>query len=338
MSGAGSLIALGQAQHPLPPMPTRAQILSDDSRQVFQGVAYQSQQYGPIQCFGPELSSLDLLQDRVAYYTANRQAGSNICQMSIAGETYVSGSFTYPVPGPGMRWLNDLPGWVDRVYEILTVGGFKAMQLMSFGDGLTGPDNPYGQATLMRWLPTIVKALKFSKYGNLAKGFTVWMPGYDGVVWVWTPQQILDFANVIRSIEPDAIIGFENPAGVLGPYGEGREQFDGPLQVFDVFLQEYAYQPFDNKDQIWQIDARFQGPTYVRPADQPANDDPGAPFAVSILSAGTPRGDYFWRPWEGFTYGWVRAIVNLASIAEQGHYIFTAGAINYGWPEFAQAA
>lgn len=317
--------------------PTRDVILS--ARSLLQGVTVTTKQYGTFKAFGPEINMLDLPEDRQGYYKDTWDKGGRVLNIGWAGFTYTSGDgFRFPVPGPGYRWVNDLPGFCDRLNEILIVGGFTGILLCLPGDGHTGvDDNPFGYQWLMINLPYLVKAMKGYKERDLTK-WTIFNPGFDGVVWNWTGEEVLTYGKLLRTLLPDCYSAVEYGAGILGPFGEGKEQYQ-KMKDFDLFLQETQPPPNENMDQVWQIGARLLGPKYVRPNTnifkpflQPNDDDPGSPFAAGsgndYLSEGTPRGKFYTRVWEYLTYRWVRG---QSSEAEVNYWInyFT----NMGWGE-----
>jgi hypothetical protein len=92
MSTAAILTSSTATARKLPPPPSRSQLLS--GRSVFQGVTAHTQQYGTFPAFGPELNMLDLLSDRQMFYAAQKAAGTSVCQIGWAGQTY-SGAGVY---------------------------------------------------------------------------------------------------------------------------------------------------------------------------------------------------------------------------------------------------
>lgn len=325
-----ALLGLQDAAGPLPTPPTRSTLLGGCSR--LQGVIATTVQYGTFYAFGPEINMLDVPSDRLAYYQAQKAAGTTALVIGWAGLTYSEPDFTFPVPGPDMRWVNDIPGFCDRLAEI--VRHDLHVLLMLPGDGHTGvDDNPFGYQFVMAHVTPLIEAMKAYPAGDLTK-YTIICPGFDGVVWNWTSDEVMAYGNLIRSLVPDGYSALEYPAGVLGPFGEGKPQYDGPMRIFDKFYQEFAYPPFSNPDQMWQIGARMLGPKYVRPPDQPKDDDPGAPFPAGsggdYLSGGTPRGPYFTEGFEYLTYGYVRGHVPNAVVNSDRAYLQAMGYASVG--------
>jgi len=331
LSGQGST-------SPLVP-PTRDEIFNKWS--LLQGVTVKTSQYGEFKAFGPEINMLDIPSDRVNYYNATKVKGGKVLNIGWAGFTYSEPGFTFPVPGPAYRWVNDLPGFMERLDEIITVGNFTGILLELPGDGQTGADgNPFGYQWLMDHIDPLLDAMVNYKPRDLTK-WTIFNPGFDGVVWNWSAEQVLAFGQHMRKQLPNCFLEIEYGAGIIGPFGEGKAQYIGPLEVFDGFAQETSYPPESNLDQIFQIGARLLGPLYNRPSSdkpqfnpyyQDPNDDPKAPFAAGspndYLSNGTPRGKYYTRMREFLTYGWVRGWVTEATVDYWVSY-FT----NLGWGE-----
>jgi hypothetical protein len=326
---ATSLIAAisGGSNVVLPPAPSRTEILN--AQLIGQGLTVSTQQYGIIPAWGPEICMLDVPKDRQNYYNTFKVAGAKLLIFGIAGESYKEGSYTYPVPGAEMRWVNDLSGFNTRIAEAL-LNGFKGIQLMLPGDGFTTSTYKYGYEFTLDLLDELIPSLKNSRYGDLTKRI-IFEPGWDGVVWTWNENQVMTYGEKIRSLLPNAYSGLEYPSGVLGVFGEGKEQYIKHLHIFDIFHQEYGFTPWDNLDQMWQISARMNAPLYKRGINpnQPNDDDPGAPFAPGsgndYLSEGTSRGPFVYKPFEAWIYGWVRNICSVNQINEWRNYMISLG-------------
>ncbi len=157
------------------------------------------------------------------------------------------------------------------------------------------------------------------------------MPGYDGVVPGWQPFTCVnDYVEMARGVVgPSGSLAIELSSGYNSWSGEANDWATPDGQMFDVILSEFPYQigppglipaqyldgrnwkpmpPLTNEqrapwDQVWQIVGAMI-PNFQRPADMPDNDYPdGIPYR---LSAGTPRGPFYYVAWEFDTYGWVR--------------------------------
>ncbi len=295
-----------------PPPPTREYLLSGTN--LLQGVIVNTQQYGMFNAFGPELNMIESAGDRLSYMKSQSAAGTSVCLIGWAGFTYTSGDgFTYPVPGPGYRWVDDLPGFCDRLAEIVKARLFRGGMISLPGDGHTGVDgNPFGYQYVMANAPKLVNAMKTYPGADLTKYFIL-QAGFDGTIWNWTEAEVYAYGALMRSLLPSGYLAVENPAGVTGPSGEGdQSQYNGPMRTFDVILQEFAFPPMSNPSQMTQVGARMLGPHYVRPSWQDPNEDPDAPYSATdgrfLLANGTPRGPYHSWGWEFDTYGWVRGM------------------------------
>lgn len=323
----------GGSSGQLPTPPSRDTIIH--GRSIFQGLRAHTEQYGDFNAFGPELNMLDRPEDRQDWYAMQKAGGTTICQIGWAGSTYSSGGFTFPVPGPEMRWVDDLPGFCDRLAEILIVGQFDGILLMLPGDGITGPDNRYGNVFLQTHIQALIEAMRGYRLGDLTK-YTVFCPGYDGVVWVWPEQEVFDWGWQLRGWMPDGYQALIYPAGIIGPSGEGKEQYVKPhgLQCYDIFLQQFPIRYEDNPDQVWQIGDRMLGPAFIRPPDMPPSVDPDAPFGPHspkfLLSEGTPRGEFCSWGWEFGTYLWSRGAESEAWVQDYREKIKRVGWTSLG--------
>ncbi len=315
----------------LPDPPSRAQLLG--GRSLLQGVTVETQQYGTFRAFGPEINMLAVPADRQNYYAAQMDQGCTVLQIGWAGFAYESGGFAYPVPGAEYKWVNDPQGFCARIAEILKYlhpdgRRFTGVLVSLPGDGHTGVDgNPFGYQWLMANAHILTDAMHAYGEGDLTK-YCILLAGYDGTVWNWLGSEVYDYLTKIRGLVPDGYLALELPAGSVGPY-EGKEQYLSLMLDCDLILQEVAYTPWSNMDQMWQIIDRFLGPAFVRPPDMPPQVDPSAPYGVHapqfLISEGTPRGPYGYWVWEGWTYGWVRWIVTLLQVEQWRDYIRAMG-------------
>ncbi len=327
-----TVLSLPSGSGPLPPPPTRAELIGGRSR--LQGVTVETQQYGTLRAFGPEINMLDVPEDRQAYYAAQMDSGTTVLNIGWAGFTYTSGDgFTYPVPGPGYRWVHDLTGFCERIAEILRYvhpdgRRFTGALISLPGDGHTGvDDNPFGYQWLMANVQLLTDALHSYAAADLTD-YCVLLAGYDGTIWNWLGSEVYDYGVKMRGLVPNGCLAVLFPAGSVGPY-EGKEQYLTIMLNFDLLLQQVAYMPWSNMDQMWQIIDRFLGPAFVRPPDMPKEVDPSAPFGPHapqfLISEGTPRGPYGYWVWEGWTYGWVRWEVTPAQVEQWCDYIRAMG-------------
>lgn len=327
-----ALLGPGSREWRLPPPPTRDAILRGPS--FMQGIRVTTQQYGTYNVFGPDLNNLLLPDDRRAFYAVNRSAGATVCQIGWAGETYAEPDFAYRVPGPDMKWVRNPEGFCDLIAELIIIGGFAGALVMLPGDGETGVTrDTYGRQWVMDHVKILTDAMHSYRLGDLTR-YSIIVPGYDGVWYGWqSAEALLEYAHYVRElVGPTGYQALEFGAGICH-LGNGKDDFTRPggLSAFDLILQEFAYRPRDNTNQIWQPSARLLGPAYRRSPDQPADSDPGAPYAAGsgfdYLSEPTPRGPWYRWPWEVDTYGWVRERLTLADVQADQAYIHACG-----WP------
>jgi hypothetical protein len=176
-----------------------------------------------------------------------------------------------------MRWVNDIPGFCDRLAEILTVGQFTGILLMLPGDGHTAPDYPYGYEFVMSHVSALVAAMKAYPGGDLTE-YTIFCPGYDGVVWVWTEDQIMAYGNLLRGLLPNGYLALEYGAGILGPFGEGKSPVRRSTEdLRSVPAGDKFAAVLEHGSNLANLCA--DGRAEIHPAsDQPPTDDPGSPF------------------------------------------------------------
>jgi hypothetical protein len=153
----------------------------------------------------------------------------------------------------------------------------------------------------MAQLDLVYQALRVeSRYGDLG-GYVVPFPGWDGVFYGYTPDQVAQWGAKCRRLF--LYCGLEHQPGRI-PVGEGGSDYlpGGRMTTFDLLLAEFdgpndrtwratARGPRDYPgNQIWQIAARMLGPRYRRPDDQPADADSATP--PFYLAPASPRGPY----------------------------------------------
>lgn len=261
-----------------------------------QGLLVNTQQYGTLPWWDAALAWLGP-EDRFSVYSAKAAVGDTHCliELPCGPPLYNEGGQAYSPDrfGP-LDWTNSntsidpqLPALVNEVL----LAGFIPVLFLGGDDGERG----YPIAT--KQLPLVLLAL-----GPLAQS-TLIVPGWDGVFYGWTPEHIVAFGQLFRSLCPDGYLGIEMSEGHI-PLGEGPSDWttNGRMSYYDVLLVEFSP---DNvhQDSSWQIAGRLLGPLYRRPADQPAGDDPSPPWYMSHPS---PRGRFFPVSFEYDTYYWVR--------------------------------
>lgn len=282
---------------PLPPIPSRGQVCG--VKLTFQGLTVQTQQFGPLPWFEAALTSLSP-QDRASVYRAKHAVGDTHCVVCL--------TWNYAEPGQpyanitGRDLSGDLPTFRTLVEEVIRAGFVPMLFLGGDGQGAgPGYNDPvgwtYGCDWLMAHLSGIVAAV-----GELAP-YCLWIPGFDGVFYGWTPAQVMNFGGLFRSLLPVGHLGIEHNTGHI-PVGDGPSDYlpGEPMSDYDVILSEYDL-PLA-QDSTWQVTARLVSP-YHRPADQPSWDDPNPPF---YLAPSTPRGPYFHCAFEFAEYAWVRGM------------------------------
>lgn len=148
------------------------------------------------------------------------------------------------------------------------------------------------------------------------------------MAYEWSPKNIDDFGKLFRSILPNGYLAFEHSTGHI-PCGEGDKDWiaGGCMQNYDTLMSEFDA-PLKHNDNIWQIAARTLGPvarggTYVRPSDQPINDDTGNP--PWYLREGTPRGPYYVCCFEYDAFHWSRGQISLEQVEKDRAYLKSIG-------------
>jgi hypothetical protein len=201
-------------------------------------------------------------------------------------------------------------GLVELVAETIQLG-FKGVWLFLGGD-----DGQNGFPIAISQSQQFGPAMKKSKYGDLNQ-YTVTLPGWDGV-WHkpnssgtgYTPQQIRMFSLTARQYGAQ-YVGIEQGTGYMLA-GEGGNDYQpgGTMSAYDLVLLEFEDNSFD--DNVWQILGRLQRP-YIRPAEQPADDDPNPPYVLE----GT---NVIARVFEYFMYGAVRGTPNSVIAGAKGKF------------------
>lgn len=325
MSRSSTFVILNSSESgpaSLPPPPPREVVCG--VRTHFQGIVYQTREFGRICGFAPELLADD---DRPLARAAHRAVGDRHLTFNLTG-AYREPRVIYPERlRNGHDWTHDLPGIKARIREAV-VDGF-CVDFSLGGDGRSQPKqsngsytyndpvgDTYGYEWLMDNLARIVKAIRgdadSEAPGEDLTPWTLFRPGYDAVFYGWgdgpaepdcQPQRVIDFGALFRKIHPTGYLYIEHTPGNIplgeggydwapGPFdpSKGREAYG--MRHFDTIGAEFVNWP-DRDDTIWQVAGRMLNP-YHRPAEQPSADDPHPPF---LLAAGTPRG-----PWCAVAY------------------------------------
>lgn len=310
----------------MPAVPTRAQVIAVHTS--FQGLTVQTQQFGAMPWFEAALAWLSPA-DRQAVYAAKRAAGDTHCLVFIPfgpplydepGQFYTRDKF-----GP-LDWTHGNttidPAVIDLIVEVRRAGFIPTV----FMDGDAGQA---GYAIARVQLPLLVQALATAPEGNLLCHVGI-VPGFDGVFYGWTPEQITAFGIQFRALVGSGCgyLGIEHSTGHI-PIGNGPADWipGGPMETYDFLLGEFDDGRFD--DSVWQVLARTIGPAYVRAPEQPAADDSGAPYGINsgnfYLRFSTPRGPMEYVVFEFWTYGWVRG-ASVAQVNQAIAYFKARGA------------
>jgi hypothetical protein len=242
-----------------PAPPTRDQVLN--VHLTFQGLMVNTNQYGTLPWFEAALVSLSPA-DRQAVYAAKHAAGDTHCIVAF--------QWSYNEPGqpyanvPGADFTNNVPAFVELVREVVQAG-FIPMVFLG------GDNGEAGYPLAVTELPQVVQAL------GVLNQYTIIVPGWDGVFYGWTPDHIAAFGRQFRALNSGGYLGLEHHTGNI-PVGNGPADYapGGPMSTYDLILSEFNDGQFD--DTVWQVAARFLGPNYRRPPDQPSGDDPTPPY------------------------------------------------------------
>jgi len=319
---------------PFPPVPTREAVCGVQCASMNTCPTVVTQQIGTVPFWDPVLVCLTNPQDRAAGYAAKLALGDTHVILEYnrnARPLYDEGGQPYQAT---ITTVNEqTPAAFLALVEETILAGFTPLIAL---DGDAGEDPTYGYPNAARQLPILVALLKTSRYGDL-NAYVLIGALYDGVFYGWTPEHIGDFGQQFRALSPNGYLAIEHSSGHI-PCGEGNQDWlpvsaggTGRMLGYDVLLSEFDYaNSVPPNDTIWQIAARTLGPSYRRPPDQPADDDPGSPFPVGsgkyYLSAGTPRGPWFVVAfeWEG-TYFRVRNQSTVGQEAARRRYMQAAG-------------
>ena len=136
----------------------------------------------------------------------------------------------------------------------------------------------------------------------------------------WSVAQISAFGALFRQLLPNGHLAIEHTTGHI-PVGGGPADYapGGAMSAYDVILSEYDSNI--HQDSCWQVNGRLEQ-HYVRPADQPAGDDPNPPF---YLRAGNARGPYYHCAFEWCEYDWVRGRIGMADVEKGRQYMRAMG-------------
>jgi hypothetical protein len=307
------------------PDPTRDELAC--LKLSFQGLEFDTPSYGHV-FWWETMSWWPNSLDRAIAYDAKRKAGDTHCTMDLTGSY---GEIDPVYDQIGADWSNNLDGLVELCREAIDQGFLIDLPMGGDGqsvrtDGSTihfGEYNdPVGRTYGFQWLMQ-----NFSRIAEAFRPiyrFVAFRLGYDGVFYGWTPDQVVAFGKLFRSIFPDGVLVIEFNTGHI-PLGEGpgyRDAYEpgGCMQDYDTILGEFDP---DNvhQDSTWQILGRLIRP-YNRPSDEPAGDDERPPF---LLSHPNKRGRWWFIPYEIETYNWVRGRKSRQQCIDNASYFMQMG-------------
>lgn len=319
--------ALDSGAPVLPAVPARAHICG--LRTSLQGLTYQTAQWGSIPAwFYGALTTTDQAAARAAH--------------KAAGDTHIPVPISEAYRESGTLWPADLREGYDFAYDldslrtvllsVIMDGLFVDLPLA--GDGMSRSPHPsrgeyndpvgktYGFQWLMQELPRIVRGLQGD--GTAARPdltpYILFRPGWDACFYGWSidfevpdlqPTRVRQFGELFRSLLPQGHLAIEHTPGNI-PVGNGPSDYapGGMMTTYDTVLSEFGDV---HSDSCWQVVARMV-PSYTRPPDQPASDDPHPPH---YLAVDTLRGPYFYVAFEptiGGVYQWARGQCTLADV------------------------
>ena len=308
--------------------------------------------------FEPALSCVSICPDRTArqeVYAAKHAAGDTHCliDFSQGGILYDEGGNPYQVPQP--NWEADTAGFRALVEEIGRAGFVPTIAFN--GDAGDSPMDGYPNA--LRQLSILADVLDGLHDRVLYAHF------YDSVFYGSDPANIqhfgAEFTRIIRKdgTAPGYLIIEFNPGHI--PVGLGAADFqtggrmvdydgvfgefscpiadsslsrdrNGPGHVWNNHVGRWDSAYEDAMGNVWEVCKRLGGASYVRPPDQPADNDPGQ--TTSYLASGSPRGPYYWGvmetggggPVQPGVYDWVRGNCTVADLQRVGNYFRALGA------------
>jgi hypothetical protein len=224
----------------------------------------------------------------------------------------------------------------DLLHEVITVGGFRSVLLFEGGDdGAGGTGFPHAMAEL----DLLHAAIRGNNpYGDFGP-YVVVLPGWDGVFYGYTPDQIAQWGARCRELF--VYCGIEHQPGRI-PVGEGGGDYvrGGRMSTFDLVLAEFDG-PNDaawrraspsgkagdyHGNQIWQIAARMLGPAFRRPPDEPNDADDDVDGHIWYLAPGSARGPYQHCAFEWVgEYAFIRGGETAAQVAADRAYFQSVG-------------
>jgi len=311
-----------------PPLPTRDQILK--VKYAFQGLTVNTS-YGPLPWW-ETLAWLSKKGDRNNAYIAKHNNRDTHAILDISGN-YLEPGQIYSNLNIGRDYTNDLGSFKKLALEVLNNGFYLDIRLAGDGQSVRNSqgqyiyNDPAGMTYGFNWLMDNFEQI--SSYFKDIYKYCIFTPGYDGIFYGWSPEQVVQFGNLFRNIFPDGNLGIEFNTGHI-PLGEGNDYLPGGRMSnydilfgeFDGWINNFNLTDPDGHggyrgDMIWQIVGRLALP-YIWPADEPANADKNPP--PFLLANPNPRGKFYFNIMEFDTYRWVRNQVTREQILQEAAY------------------
>lgn len=314
-----------RSKHPAPPFPqapTRDRLLRGQTTQ--QGLIIHTTQFGAMPWWGACWAWLTAQSRREAAQQLIA-IGEKICivQSALDGKSLYDepGQFYSPDKfGPLALSVEQHVALVEEARQL----GFDGVWLFLDGDD----GNHDGAEIAIAQTRLFGPALAASSFRDLNTD-VVQIPGWDGT-WHkpqdigggvsrvgYTREQIARFNAEARAAGAQ-YVGFEQGTGYMLA-GEGGNDYGpgGVMHGYQLVLLEFDDGVF-NTDDVWQILGRLQRP-YIRPADQPAWDDPNPPFVCGGPSIdGEPP---VVRVWEYHMYDGVRGQDPAVIAADKAKFV-----------------
>ncbi len=297
---SGAIEILGETLNPSrPPVPSRETVLGMNTS-FMGGMLIDSPEYGKMPWWDSALSWCGQATRNLVYQgkkdnTANLPSGPEThCILEVPNGKPLydePDQFYNPSRFPALDWTNGLTSLNEQfnlLLEEIIDNGFIAHIAM---------DEIFEQS--IQIIPLVAQRLKDL---GLTK-YCVVMPGYDAVFYGWTPEQIMQWGALARSINPDIYLCLEfNPGHI--PLGEGGGDYypGGRMKDFDMILAEVNWPPDPT---IWAIFGRCLT-DYKQQPDQ-TSDFPPMPFYL----VDSERGPRFFNGFESdWPFYWVRVDPN----------------------------
>jgi hypothetical protein len=283
----GSWELEGETLNPsLPPIPDRSRVLGINTS-FMGGLIVDSPTYGKMPWWDPALAWCDQRTRELAY---QEKVGETHCILEVPSGSPLydeQNQFYSPDKFPALDWTNGLTNLNEQFNELL-------LEIISnnYLVHIAMDENYDISIKVIALVARRLKDLGLTKY-------CVVMPGYDGVFYGWSPDQIAFWGSTARNINPDILLGLEFQPGKL-PLGGGVADYslNGRMKDFDLLLAETEWPP---NNTIWGIFGRCLL-TYQQPPDQNV-DFPPNPFYLIDSARGTR---YFCGFETDYPYKWVR--------------------------------